>query len=233
MNIFKHYQQLIKFCFQGNRGYVASRSYLAEVLISELEEFVDLRGKKVLDVGGERGEFCQALAQKKQCQAINLEPKKLDFVWKTVFGQADNLPFRDKSFDVVLLRGVLQHIPTTKKEKSLWEIHRVLKDGGLLYLMIPPWFSPLSGQDIKPFQYFPFKMARHLRNSIFDSYIQANSLAELGLWPMTFYSTKKLIKKTNFRILKTIDILFRLHLLTRLPIVRELLPSVGFIARKV
>jgi len=232
MNIFKHYQNLIKFCFQGNCGYVASRFYLAEVLIEELGEWVDLKNKKVLDVGGERGEFCQALVQKKHCQAVNLEPKKLDFVWKTVSGRADNLPFKDKSFDVVLLRGVLQHIPTFKKEKSLREIHRVLKNHGLLYIMVPPWFSPLSGQDIKPFQYFPFKMARHLRNSIFDSQIKANSLAELGLWPMTFGATQKLIKKTNFRILKTTDILFRFHFLTRLPIVRELLPSVGWVAEK-
>lgn len=232
MNILRHYLGLTKFALSGNKGFYNARYYLANILIEELEGFVDLKGKKVLDVGGERGEFCQMLAKKRNCQAINLEPQKLDFVHKTIYGKADKLPFRDQSFDVVLLRGVLQHIPTKLKLKSLCEIKRVLKNGGIGYIMIPPWWSPLSGQEIKPFQYFPFKVARHLRNSIFNSRIRADSLAELGLWPMTFKKTQKYLFSANFEILKTIDILGRIHFLTKLPIVRELLPSVGFIVRK-
>jgi SAM-dependent methyltransferase len=132
-----------------------------------------------------------------------------------------------------LLRGVIQHIPTERKLKSLKEIHRVLKTGGIAYVMIPPWYNPLSGQNIKPFQYFPFPIAKHFRNSIFLSDIQAQTLAELGLWPMTFKNTLRLIKKSNFKILKTEDILFRIHFLTKLPFIREIvLPSVGFILKK-
>src|SRR3990167_975218 len=140
MNLFYHYRRLIKFAFRGNRGFYEAREYLAKVLIEELEEFIDLRAKKVLDIGGERGEFCKVLAEKRKCKAINLEPQELDFVHKTIPGTADKLPFKNREFDVVLLRGVLQHIPTKEKSKSLLEMRRVLKNGGIAYIMIPPWW---------------------------------------------------------------------------------------------
>jgi len=232
MNTLQHYLTLLKFALRGNQGFYEAREYLANVLIEELEEFIDLGGKKVLDIGGERGEFCKVLAQKKHCQAINLEPQKLDYFHKTVRGTADKLPFKDRVFDLVLLRGVLQHIPTAQKLKSLREMHRVLKNGGIAYIMIPPWWSPLSGQNIKPFQYFGFSLAKHFSNAIMGRKIKAKNLAELGLWPMTFRSTLRYIDRAGFKILKTTDILGRMNFLTRIPIIRELLNSVGFILQK-
>lgn len=235
MKILSHYRKLFKFALRGDRGFYQAREYLAEVLIEELEEFVDLKNKKVLDVGGERGEFAKILAEKRNCQAVNLEPFKhpQGFVHKTILARAEKLPFKNGEFDIVLFRGVIQHIPTNKKSKSLSEMSRVLKRDGTAYLMIPPWYSPLSGQNIKPFQYFPFKIARHLRNSVFGSNIQANSLTELGLWPMTFRYTEKLIKQANFKIIKTTDILGRVHFLTKIPLLREVLVnSTGFILKK-
>jgi len=234
MDISKHYLTMIKFALRGDRGFYAAREYLAEVLIEELEEFVDLKGKKVLDIGGERGQFAKILAEKRNCRAINLEPRPPagGFVHKTIRGTADKLPFKNGEFDVLLLRGVLQHIPTAQKLKSLGEMHRVLKNGGIAYLMIPPWWSPLSGQNIKPFQYFGFTLAKHFSNTIMGRKISANNLSELGLWPMTFRSTIAYIKKANFKILKTTDILGRMHFLTKIPVIRELLNSIGFILRR-
>jgi len=197
-----------------------------------LEEFIDLREKKVLDIGGERGEFSKILAEKRKCQAINLEPRKLNYVHKTIRGRADGLPFKDKTFDLVLLRGVLQHIPTSHKLKSLCEMRRVLKKTGIAYIMIPPWWSPLSGQEIKPFQIFSFPLARHFSNVILGRKISATNLAELGLWPMTFRLTARYIKRANFEVVKTTDILGRMDFLTKISVIRELLPSVGFILRK-
>jgi len=233
MNIFRHYWTIFKYALKGNSGYYQAREYMADVLIEELGEFIDLRGKKVLDIGGERGEFCKILFEKRNCQAINLEPQKLDFVHKTIRGTVDKLPFKNGAFDLVLLRGVLQHIPTDKKLKSLREMRRVLKKGGIAYIMIPPWYSPLSGQELKPFQYFGFPLAKHFSNTIMGRKISAKDLAELGLWPMTFGSTMRYIKKANFKILKTTDILGRMHFSTKIPIAREvLINSAGFILRK-
>ncbi len=233
MNILQHYLTLFKFALQGNIGYYAARQYLGDCLIEELDEFIELKGKKVLDIGGEFGDFCKILEEKTGCTAINLEPAKLKFVHKTIRGTADMLPFKNGEFDLVLLRGVLQHIPTDKKLKSLREMHRVLKKGGIAYIMIPPWWSPLSGQNLKPFQYFGFSVAKHLSNTIMSRKIEAGSLAELGLWPMTFKSTLGYIEKANFKILKTTEILGRMHFITKVPIGREfLINSAGFILKR-
>lgn len=49
--------------------------------------------------------------------------------------QGEYLPFRAKSFDVVLCISTLQHVNDT--QKTLSEIHRVLKDTGVLIISVP------------------------------------------------------------------------------------------------
>jgi SAM-dependent methyltransferase len=52
-----------------------------------------------------------------------------------VVGDGKRLPFKDKSFDVVLLEVVLEHID--QPEQVLAEAARVLKPRGLLYVSVP------------------------------------------------------------------------------------------------
>lgn len=47
---------------------------------------------------------------------------------------AENLPYNDDSFDVVYSFGVLHHTPNT--EKSVAEVYRVLKPGGMAVVML-------------------------------------------------------------------------------------------------
>ena len=58
------------------------------------------------------------------------------------FSRADalNLPFRDGSFDCVYSFGVVHH--TLAPERAIEEIHRVLLDGGIAYVMVYRKFSP-------------------------------------------------------------------------------------------
>ncbi|MDO4175532.1 MAG: class I SAM-dependent methyltransferase [Eubacteriales bacterium] len=60
------------------------------------------------------------------------EARKGEYPDNLTFEVADatNLPFEDKSFDVVLIANALHVMPNP--EKALKEIDRVLKDGGLL-----------------------------------------------------------------------------------------------------
>ena len=72
--------------------------------------------------------------------------------------EAHNMPFETDSFDLVLFRGVMEHIEPKKQQISLKEIYRVMKKDGLGYLVIPPWFNPHAGHGLKPFHIFLSKL---------------------------------------------------------------------------
>lgn len=52
-----------------------------------------------------------------------------------IMGDAETLPFSEKSFDAVVCRGSLHHLPFP--QKALYEIHKSLKKGGSLVLSEP------------------------------------------------------------------------------------------------
>ncbi len=58
-------------------------------------------------------------------------------------GVAEDLPFPDASLDLVILDNVLEHV--TERPRTLNEIRRVLRPGGLLYMVTP---KPLSAYSL-------------------------------------------------------------------------------------
>lgn len=57
-------------------------------------------------------------------------------------GFAESLPFPEASFDLVVLDNVLEHV--NDRDRTLVEIRRVLRPGGLLYLVTPKPFALYS-----------------------------------------------------------------------------------------
>ncbi len=108
----------------------------------ELANTIDLKGKKVLDVGCGIGGPCRMLAEEFECQCVGIDiseefiktAKKLSELVglsiQTTFLQADanNLPFEKGTFDVVWTQHVQMNIPN--KVSFYSEIARVLKPGG-------------------------------------------------------------------------------------------------------
>lgn len=221
-------------------NYKLKREYFAQLIISEVEEFTPLREKKVLDVGGARGEFCRTLSEERGCEAVNLEPDpyrygpyESGFLWdKTVKGYADNMDFNDDEFDVVTCWGTFEHIPSDRQQKSLDEIYRVTKKGGLCYISIEPWYCLFAGHGLKPFHYFPFKMAKFLAEKTYGKKIDAGSWAEKGLFPVTFGKMSRMIDSSGFKVVGTRSTHFRMHILTRVPFIREISVPVTFILTK-
>tara|TARA_Y100001970_G_C14184053_1_gene831475 strand:- start:1118 stop:1834 length:717 start_codon:yes stop_codon:yes gene_type:complete len=234
-NIFKHYKNLIFFAFNRfkENNYSLMRYYFAEILILDLKDSIDLNSKKIIDIGGDTGEISKHIGEKFDCDVVNLEPERKETVWKTVKGTADQIPYQDSFFDLVLFRNVLEHIPPNKQQESINEIYRVLKKDGYGYFVIPPWYSFHGGHHLKPFHILPFKMAKFLRNIFFKMKFEENSLEEAMLFKITYRKMSKMILNSGFEIMNTKDTHFRFHFLTKIPLIREFtIPAVAFIVKK-
>lgn len=119
--------------------------YALEPEILEFTRFGQYAGKKVLEIGVGLGADHQMWAEQR-CdlygidlteRAINWTQKRFEVFGLTSdlrVGDAENLPFSDKEFDVVYSWGVLLYCPDMYRAIS--EVHRVLKPGGEAIIML-------------------------------------------------------------------------------------------------
>lgn len=124
-------------------------------------------GMKVLEIGCGSGAFtpyiARAVGKKGIVYSLDIQQKMLDRLYKKlqkdknkgidnvklILGNAYNLPFEEKSIDIVIFITVLQEIPD--KTKALIEARRVLKKNGKLAiteLLVDPDY-PLLRTTIK------------------------------------------------------------------------------------
>lgn len=106
-----------------------------------------LKGKKLLDVGCGTGTFSKIfLDLGANVHAIDLSQKSVQEVIKNYpkvnakTGSALDLPYKDKSFDIVTSLGVLHHTGNT--EKGFKECERVCKRGGRLFVLLYTKWHP-------------------------------------------------------------------------------------------
>jgi len=103
-------------------------------------------GEKFLDVGCGTGSLLKVarkLHPDNEMVGIDIDKKileiakkKLDSIGITLINTgAENLPFPDNSFDVVVSTLIFHHLPTEIKLKALSEIKRVLKPDGRFLLV--------------------------------------------------------------------------------------------------
>ena len=108
---------------------------------------IDIEDKHLLDIGCGFGWFELNLLSRKVAQVTGMELSEIDLQTikahitdpKTAFcvGSAINIPFGENVFNTVSAWEVIEHIPKHTEDKMFFEIHRVLKDNGVLYLSTP------------------------------------------------------------------------------------------------
>jgi len=110
-------------------------------------------GKRILDVGCGNGAFLKVFQEKKKDAQLHGLDLSHEMVMRSrerlpeaviVEGDAENMPFDDQLFDAVSCHMSLHHHP--HPERSLEEMHRILKDGGTVLineLTGPVWLKNL------------------------------------------------------------------------------------------
>jgi SAM-dependent methyltransferase len=109
-------------------------------------EALNVAGKQVLEIGlGEGAESERLIRHGARWSGVDLTAEAVERVRTRLTlrelpyeelrqGTVLDLPFADNSFDMVFSHGVLHHVPEIKQAQS--EIHRVLRPGGELVMMV-------------------------------------------------------------------------------------------------
>ena len=136
-NFGKQWQDFNKVQIDSFNSFDISEQYLKQLLFDEYE---DLEGKAVLEVGCGAGRFTEHLVKKAQtCVSVDMSSA----IFHNVSKDKDNL-FLVKAdftkllpkmkFDIVICRGVLQHTPDTFL--SILKLHEFVSDKGSVYFDI-------------------------------------------------------------------------------------------------
>ncbi|CEP68827.1 Methyltransferase type 11 [Moorella glycerini] len=118
-------------------------------------ELVSPGGGLVLDLGGGSGILRDSL-EKMGYYYVNVDIQRFDNGEPTVIADAQELPFKNNSFDVIISKDSLEHF--AQPCEVIKEIYRVLKPGGRFIVWVP-FMHPFHGDDF--YRYTPLGL-RHL-----------------------------------------------------------------------
>lgn len=117
-----------------NQDWLWARDFA--VLLGEKERVEEIKAKipsdvrSILDVGCGNGFFVNSLIEEKYKKLVGLDSSKeaLKHVkTEKILGSITNLPFEDKSFDLLTCLEVLEHLPQEDFRKGVSELQRVSK----------------------------------------------------------------------------------------------------------
>jgi SAM-dependent methyltransferase len=124
---------------------IESHRYKAEPQIFPFAQFTRHHGQKMLEVGiGAGSDFLQWVRAGTDAHGLDITQEGINNVRerlkiynlkaKLQLGDSENLPYKDKTFDLVYSWGVIHHTPDTNQ--AMREIIRVLKPGGTAKIML-------------------------------------------------------------------------------------------------
>lgn len=161
----------------------------------------DLKNKKVLDVGAGTGRISLELfSLGAQVTALDVSEKILEVLKRknkkiaTVVGEAENLPFENESFDLVVSAFLIVHLKDPARFFD--EVYRVLKPGGIFLVTNinqkePPIVKTQIGNiQIKSYYHRPEKI-REILSDLAFSIEKEEMIFEREVWVNQIILAKK------------------------------------------
>lgn len=133
-----------------------------QIVVDKLDKIKKIKNQKILEVGCGYGPLLKLLSAK-GASAVGTEVDAKSLVIakkllaktkrvKLVKVKNELLPFKNSSFDSVILFDVIEHIMNPLK--MIEECRRVLKNGGILYSEFTPYYS-IAGHHLYDYSKFP------------------------------------------------------------------------------
>jgi len=112
-----------------------------------IRSYAPLEGQRILDVGCGRGTYVKKMRDfSQEVYGVDVDPEKVAEASRTLpnihLAPAEELPFPDGFFDVVLLHEVIEHVEDDRQ--AIREAHRVIKRGGRIVIFAPNRLYPLE-----------------------------------------------------------------------------------------
>jgi SAM-dependent methyltransferase len=135
---------------EGAHWWFVGRRRIIEGFLTEICSTVSDSQPEILDVGCGTGANLEMLSRFGNAQGIDVSHEALSFcrergLKNVTWGEAERIPFEDKTFDLVTAFDVVEHLDDDVG--GLKEIHRVLRPGGRALLFVPAFMFLWGVQD--------------------------------------------------------------------------------------
>lgn len=109
------------------------------IVTSFIRKYAKRNDLKILDIGCGTGKNLDQFREFGQTYGLDSSPDALTFCKKRglknlMLGKAEKTPYKNDSFDIITILDVLEH---TDDIKTIKEINRILKTGGILIATVP------------------------------------------------------------------------------------------------
>jgi SAM-dependent methyltransferase len=157
-----------------------SRRYKALKIIDILGEHKEGEARlSLLDIGTGNGEIARYLADYYDVVSVDvIDQRTVHDGFRFVQLCGEELPFVDKSFDVIVSNHVIEHVRNA--DQHLSEIKRVLKDDGLAYLATPNRFWPWEVHNKIP-------LLHYLPSKTFNALLKRFGMHHEDIFPLTWW----------------------------------------------
>lgn len=178
----------------------------------ELARQQNPKGKTIVDIGSSFGWLEKQLVKLGVKKIIGVESNEAAVKFarssvpsaKFLVGVALDLPLKNQIADIVTLYDVIEHVPVGTEDKTLKEVNRILKPGGMLLMSTP--FDNFWSKILDLAWYFGH---RHYSKQTLSRYLKKNGFKVISietkgslfssLYLMWFYVSKRLLNKPDPR----------------------------------